>query len=415
MSETGRYVPDGRVRIALLCAAGLMAFVVARGAVQNALLDSAPQAAAQFWPPDGESLAALARQRLSKNSGEIDEQTRQLFRDALDQSPALASPIVLAALDAEQSGDSKRAERLMVQAKARDPRSTITRFWLLDRYMRTGRYALALDEVGPALRLRRQAMTVIMTVLATLANEPEFQAALAKKLASAPYWRTSFFQAASQETDPDVLLSLLASSRGELPDQKMEAEQKYVFQKMIEADDGVRAYRAWKSMLPARYRGRANGIYDSNFARWPGAEPFNWVVEDSEIGISRMVAAGDLPQGSALNVRYFGSTAGVLAEQYVHVPPGNYRLSAVARRRSQGATGGRLNLQARCAPGEVIASVLLDPIGPGLRRFSAPLTVGPNCHILRVSITGLPGELFSEIEAQVTAVAITPAAQAADE
>ena len=202
MSAEGRYVPDVRVRIALLAAALVLAWIVARGTVQSALQSSAPQAAAAFWPANGESLAALARARLSDNSGEIDEPTRTLYREALDRSPALASPIMLAALDADQSGDAQRAERLMNQAKTRDPRSTITRFWLLDRYLQTGRYAQAFDEVGPALRLRRQSMTVVMTILATLANEPAAQAALAKKLATAPYWRTAFFQAASQESWP---------------------------------------------------------------------------------------------------------------------------------------------------------------------------------------------------------------------
>lgn len=415
MSAQSRYVPDARVRIALLGAALVLAWVVARGTVQSALLSSAPQAAADFWPADGQSLAAIARDRLADNSGEIDEPTRKLFREALDRSPALASPLMLAALDAEQSGDARRAERLMIQAKARDPRSTITRFWLLDRYIRTGRYKLAFDEVGPALRLRRQSMTVVMTILATLANEPDAQAALAEKLATAPYWRTAFFQAASQETDPDVLLSLLAASRKGTTDKNTRVEQKSVFLTLINADDGLRAYRAWQDMLPSRYRGRANGVYDGNFAGWPGAQPFNWIIEDSEIGISRMAPAADLPQGSALNVRYFGSTAGLLAEQYAHVEPGQYRLTAAARRQSQGATGGRLNLQIRCAPGDVIGSVLLDPIDARLRRFSVPVTVGPGCDIVRIRILGLPGELFSEIEAQVTGVALVPAAQANDE
>lgn len=413
MSEDVRYVPDVRVRIALLVGALLLAWVVARGAVQNALLRSAPAAAASFWPADGESLAALSRRRMAENNGEIDDETRALYQEALDQSPTLASPLMLAALEADQAEDFERAERLMLLAKARDPRSTITRFWLLDDYIRTGRYAQAFDEVGPALRLRKQAMTAVMSILARLANEPDAQGPLAKKLATAPYWRTAFFQAASQETDPDVLLSLLAASRSDEPGEKMGQEQKSVFLTLINANDGLRAYRAWQRMLPSRYRDRTDGIYDGNFAGWPGAEPFNWIVEESEIGVARMAPAADLSQGSALNVRYFGSTSGVLAEQYVHVEPGTYRLSAAARRRSQGATGGRLSLQARCVPGEVIASVLLDPLDARMRGYSTPVRVGPDCKILRISIVGLPGEMFSEIEAQVTGVSLTSGAQTA--
>ena len=165
---------------------------------------------------------------------------------------------------------------------------------------------------------------------------------------------------------------------------------------------------AWQQLLPASYRARAQGIYDGNFGRWPGAKPFNWMLQPDDIGTARMVTAGDLPQSTALDVRYFGSTAGVLAEQYVFAPPGAYRLQLSARRRTTRATGGRLSMEVRCARGEIVATLPLEPLGGQLRTLSTPVKVAPGCELLRVRLVGMPGDLFSEIEAQITGVSLAP-------
>ena len=158
--------------------------------------------------------------------------------------------------------------------------------------------------------------------------------------------------------------------------------------------------------LSATYRARTQGIYDGNFGRWPGARPFNWRLAEDDIGTARMVTAGDLPQSTALDVRYFGSTSGVLAEQYVFAEPGNYKLQLAARRRTTGATGGRMSMEVRCVGGEVIATLPLEPLDMQLRTMATPVAVPPGCQLLLVRLVGTPGEVFSEVEAQITAVAL---------
>lgn len=407
MSDAGRYMPSAGARTAILLGALVLAGVAARSAFQRSFQDTAPPLAAQFWPASGETLAALARLRVAAASGEIDRETRALYHSALGREPLLADPLALGGLEAANAGDLDRAQRLMLGARNRDPRYPLTRFWLFDHFVRTGKYAPALDEVGPAILLRPDAITALMTVLAAIANTPDGRTALASKLATRPFWRTAFFQTAARSTAPEALLELLSSPGA--PDRAAaEVEQRAVLLALIEHGDGAAAFEAWRRLLPASYRARAQGIYDGNFAGWPGAQPFNWILQKDEIGAARMVAAGDLPQSTALEVRYFGSSAGVLAEQYAFAAPGAYRLQLAARRRGTGATGGRLSMEVRCANGEMVTTLPLDGLDGQLRTRSAPVRVAPGCELLRFRLVGAPGEMFSEVAAQITGVALVP-------
>lgn len=404
MIDEKRYIPDARTRWLLLGASLALSWVAARAAVQNSFFASSPETAAAIGPADGNTLVAMARQRVGAASGEIDDPSRELIRSALAREPLLAEPLTLAGLDAANAGDTTKAERLMLAARARDLRSPLVRLWLLDHFVRTGKYAQAMEEVGPAIRLQPDAITAIMTVLSAMADTPRGNKALATKLASHPFWETAFFQTAANNTAPDALLALLS----QMPDAaRAREEQAAVFLALINAGKGERAYQTWRQFLPAAYRTKAAGIYDGDFAGWPGAAPFNWTLNSDEIGTAKMVRAGDLPQSSALDVRYFGSTSGVLASQYVSATPGSYRLQLLARSRNTSASGGRLNMELRCGKGEVVATLPIDPLTAQLRTYSAPVRVPAGCNLLRAQVVGVPGEMFSEVEAQITGVSLT--------
>lgn len=407
MTGGGRYIPGKGARIALLSGALVLGWIAVRTAAQAHLQDGAPEQAARFWPANGQSLAVLASQRVADAGGDIDETSRALYHSALARAPMLSTPLALAGLDAAASGDTDRAERFMLAARDRNPRSALVRFWLFDHFVRTGQYAHALDEAGPAIRLQPEALTAVMTVLGALANDPRGQAALAKKLATGPFWAGAFFQTAVDNTSPDILLALLTSRPRNLDQGEAMDEQRAVFFALIKAGEGARAYQAWRQMLPASYRARAKGIYDGNFHGWPGARPFNWTLGKDNIGTARTVEVNGLPQTTALDVRYFGSTGGVLAEQYVYTAPGAYRLQLDARR-SQGASIGRLSMEVRCLSGNVIAALPLSSLDTRMRTLSMPVQVTPDCEMLRVRLVATPGEVFSEIEAQITGVALVP-------
>lgn len=407
MADEARYAPSDKVRWGLLAGAVVLAWIAARAAVQSTFAFASPQLAAAMAPADGQTLATMAQRRVSAANGDIDDATRALFRSALVREPLLPEPLILAGLDAAGAGDTDRAERLMVAARERDLRAPLVRFWLFDHFTRSGQYARALDEVGPAVSLQPDATTAIMTVLAAMAETRDGNEALARKLSERPFWETAFFQTAAANAAPEAVLRLLTQLPGA---RNATEEQRAVFTALIAAGQGDRAYDAWRKLLPAAYRSRASGIYDGNFGKWPGAAPFNWTLEVDPVGTAKMIRAGDLPQSTALDVHYFGSTSGVLARQYVFVPAGSYRLQLAARSRNTSASGGRLVMELRCANNDVAASLPLDGLTGALRSYAAPVQVPAGCSPLRAQLVGNPGELFSEVEAQVTGVALVRAA-----
>lgn len=412
MTDAGRGAiplvgPTGKLLVVL--AAIPLAWVAVRAGIQNQYAVRNPALAMAAWPADGRSLATTSRRRIIEADGQVDAQARALYQSAIAREPLLAEPVTMAGLDASAEGDLDRAEQLMRAARTRNPREAIARFWLLDHYMRTGRYADGIAEAGAAMRLRPEAREAVLNVLAALVEIPAGRAALRGALVELPWWRQAFFQAAATfDPDPANALTLLQGLPRNADRDVARQEQRAVLLALVNKERYAPAYQAWRQMVPATYQSRIAPVYDGNFAGWPGPEPFNWNLPQGDDGTATIVRAADLATSSALSVRYFGSKPALLAEQITLLAPGPWRLSLQARRRSNGPVGGRLAMEVRCARGSaVLATLPLDNLGAGLRPYAANLIVPADCPAVRLRLTGLPGEVFSEVEAQVTGVALT--------
>ena len=410
MTESGIETssPGHSLRLAILLVAALLSWLIVRNAVQRAFISDHPAVGAMFWPADGHSLSTIARSRIANNDGAIDDNIRALSKDALRRDPLLADPIMINALAVNADGNAPQALRLMEDARHRDPRSSVVRFWLFDYYLRHALYAEGIEEAGPAMRLRPESTGAILAVLGALADIPPARTALRAKLAQRPFWRVSLFQTAGQDfAQPEKLLGLLQELPRN-PDKKAanDEEQATLMAVVARGHDDV-AYRVWKSMLPPTFRNQVTAVYDGNFAGWPGAAPFNWRYENDKDGTARPIKLADIPEGSALDVSYNGSNAAILAEQYVKIGPGNYRLNLRVRQRAHGATSGQFKMQARCVDGTLLGDLPLDNLRDQFEPRSVTFTVPDNCAGVRLRLTGDPGEVFSEAEAQLTGVVLT--------
>ena len=396
-------------KLLLVIAALPLAWIAARAAVQAEYGTRKPTVAMAMWPADGRSLAAASRRRIVAADGQVDDEARALYRSALNRDPLLAEPVTMAGLDASAEGDLDRAEKLMRVARTRNPREAIARFWLLDHYMRTSRYPEGIAEAGAAMRLRPEARDAVLNVLAALVEIPAGRAALRDALVRSPYWRQGFFQAAATfDPDPGHALTLLQELPRNPDRETAQQEQRAVLLALLNKERYDTAYAAWREMVPPSYRGRIAPVFDGNFAGWPAPVPFNWNLPPGDDSTAVRIRSADLPTSNALEVRYFGSNPTLIAEQVTVVPPGPWRLSLQARRRSEGPVGGRLAMEVRCARGMTpLATLALDNLSSGLRSYATTFLVPADCPALRLRFTGTPGEVFSEVKAQVTAVALT--------
>lgn len=395
-------------RVALVLAAMALAWLAIRSAAQLTLGFAAPAAALSFAPPDGASLANVALARVTAAGGAVDAESRRLYRAALERQPLSATALALAGLDANATGDTRRARLLMEAAQHRDPRVVLPRIWLFNDYMQSRDLAAALDEVGPLSALQSNARGAVSEVLTAMAMTAEGRAALRAKLATNPFWRSGFFQAVVQNPSAQFgVLALLVSIPPNSDPALARAEQMAVFGTLVSRNQGARAYQAWHQSIPPAYAARAGAVYDGSFAGWPGAPPFNWALGSDGNGRAERVSAPGMPGGTALSVRFTANSAMVLASQMIRLAPGTHRLQVIARRPGTEANAGRLAVTATCQASQ-LASLPLDDIGEQPRRLMAGFTVSPTCDLVTLQIVGTPGESVGGAVAELTGIAVDP-------
>ncbi len=391
-------------RSALIATGLLLGWCVVRGAANDLWSVDAPERAALFWPASGDALAAIAQARIVAAGGRVDARSRTLIGAALGRAPRSADPLILAGLDASARGDLGRAERLMTAARARDPRATIARSWLLDHFMRTGDYAAGLGEVGAELRLRPDSQGPVLAILSALLATPKGARALRDALARDPDWRQAFFTTTPHHgADPAALAALLSSIPPAHDRAAAEIEQSAVLRALIDRGDYAGAYRSWLGLLPPRYRGASAGIYDPEFSGWPGATPFNWYLQSDAASGARIAPADGRPLRHFLSLAFGGDSPAVLAEQYQIVAPGDYLFSLVARQTGDGAT--RLVARLVCAAdASVLATLPLESFSQRFAARTVAVTVPVRCGAVRVQFAGVPGDARPSASVQIAAV-----------
>ena len=153
-----------------------------------------PEWAIALWPASSTALGLMALNRTMAGDGIVDEPARQLAAQALVRGPAEALPLALAGLDASAAGKLDRATTLMAMARARNPRLPMVRVWLLNEYVRQGRFGEALAEAGPVMRLVPQSRPQVYALIARIAAQPQGELAVQAALAQAPDWRMPYQQ-----------------------------------------------------------------------------------------------------------------------------------------------------------------------------------------------------------------------------
>ncbi len=395
----------------IIMAVLVVGWFIARNMAVRLYSGTQPQFAALFVPRSGPADAQMALDRVVSANGVADEVSRALFHSALRHEPLIAEPFMLAGLDASGANDLDRARRLMEEARRRNPRATIARFWLLDDYLRGGNYAGALEEVGPILALQSQADSAIVALVTALIDVPQARPALVAKLRTNPFWRRDFFaQASASPSLVDQVPALLAAAPYRADARASTSEQRALVQALIKQGRYREAYDRWRDLLPPAYAQRAATVYDGNFEGWPGATPFNWTLRSDRAGSVRSIAASDLPEGHAVEIGYQSDKPAMLAEQLVLLPAGPQHLAFRVRRTgTEGGGDAALSVRAACAaPRRDLARVSLRDLAPEASERVLDFTVPVSCQAVRITFGAEPGTVAGALDAQLTGVRVTP-------
>jgi len=294
------------------------------------------------------------------------------------KEPLAPEPFLIEGALAQVEQKQERAEKLFAAARTRDPRSAAARYFLADRYLRTGRVAPALAEIAVLSRLYPEARAQFGPALAAFAQMP----------GSVPQLR-SFFHS-SPELEPLVLLHLaeqprnanlilaLWGRRESGADAVPPDWQARLVNKLVEEGQFAKAHEIWRTVtgMPDS-RG---SIFNPGFAKIPAPPPFNW-----SFGTTGGVV--EPATGDRLQVIYFGRNDAVLAEQLLLLPPGRYQLSTSIS--GPLGKGGEIAWTLACA-GRAEPIFRLPVVAKG--RLAGSFAVPPGCLAQRLQLTGAAGE-----------------------
>ena len=405
-STTPRRGAGGWLLLGIAGAASIFAgWVVVKTSAADALIDDHPALAARVAPDDPRIPLEMAMTEFTMRGGAVQPATKKKVRAALNKAPLEEEPFILAAVDALVRNDSAHAQRLLEEARRRDPRSRITRLLLLDRFLRNGRIVEATEEMTALSGLFPQANNVLVGELARLAQNRETTTALEKALQQNPSFRDFLLShLASNNADPDLILRLARNVPAPPGTSAAPAWQGQLVTSLAERGETDRAYQMWRTFSAPKAPERKAGIYDGKFQGFAGSGPFNWQFPASPAGVAERNSA------NALQVDYYGRADAELASQLIMLPPGSYRLTVRAEGDAEGE-GSKLSWAVDCHRSKArVADLVLKKLTYAPRAVSVNFTVpGTGCAAQWLRLVGTAGEFPKPQNATISAVDIQPA------
>ena len=313
---------------------------------------------------------------------------RQVARIAAS-APLNPEPFLIAGAIAQAEGREPAAERLLVAARDRDPRSRGARFLLAERYLRTGRVADGLIAMHALVSLQSRGAEAFGPALVAYAATPGAVPQLRRFFRRYPHIEAGVLSVlAVDPANADLVLALASNVRDPNPDWRGT-----LVAALAGAGQFAKAQAIWSRLAGVR---PGTGLFNPAFADLPAPPPFDWSFPQSGEGVAE-------PDGRGrLGILYYGRSKAVFASQLLRLPPGKYRL-AMAVERARGSKGA-LRWVLRCAPGQtVLMEISVEPAGS-----AGDFTVPAGCEAQWLELIGVPGDVPETSELAITGLRLVP-------
>jgi hypothetical protein len=361
-----------------LAAVALVGAVLAFQIVRTAAVadrEARPGLAVRLWPSHPGVLtdrALLAIATAGARSDTVSPATRAEVRRIASKAPLSPDPYLIEGAIAQTEGRDQAAERLLLAARDRDPRSRGARFLLADRFLRTGRVTDALIEMHALVSLQSRGAETFGPVLAAYARTPEAIPKLRAFFVKYPRVEAGVLSVlANDAANADLVLALAANDG--IPDPDWRGT---LVSALASAGLYPKAYTTWARLSGVR---PAGGLFNPEFRDLPAPPPFNWALPQGSEGVAEPDGKGGLA------VLYYGRANAVLASQLLLLQPGNYRLGTSV----EGAGGdGAIHWVLRCAEGQkTLADIRLRP-----GAVSGGFTVPAGCQAQWLELQGIAAD-----------------------
>lgn len=389
-----------RAVIAALLGAYIAWWVVKIGAA-DALADTRPGVAATVAPNNPRVRISLAMAYFEAQGGRVPDQFRSAALDAVKQAPLADEPFLLAAVDALARGDNARGDRLLEEARRRNPRLRLARLLLLDRYLREGRIPEAVVEIKALDNLVEGAGKALTMALAQMTQDPKTAPQMLPLLRRLPALQEPVLEGlVTSGASESAVLNVAGAAAHSGGSEPWKAA---LLSRMVSKGDVTGAWSLWKSFTGFQEGAGGKGVYDPTFAGLAGPPPFNWKLTTEGIGVA------ERSHKHSLQVDYYGRDNGDLATQLLLLRPGRYRLSVKASGDAAGE-GSRLVWTVACAGNDNgLLQLPLTGVTPAAKGFEGVFTIpATGCATQWLKLTGVSGDVATNQSATITNVSIEP-------
>ncbi|RYE94091.1 MAG: hypothetical protein EOO78_26040, partial [Oxalobacteraceae bacterium] len=384
-SAKGLRGPLGAVSALVLAVTGLgLAALSFRAA---ALQQFSPSSSSMpgFVAQSPEIVLSKAATDLVKMHGILPPARLAQVRAAAARAPLDAQAYLVLGHQQLLDGRPRQAEATLEAGRRLDPRDRVIHLLLLDRYLRTRRYADATAEFAVLSRLVGPAQMEIATALAQMSRAPETRDAARRTLQADPRLEGGVLAtlAKSKDVAAATVFDLASpAARRRAGDQKSWGP--VLVNRLVTQGQYAQARAIWQRIHGLNPTQASALLYDVELQGLPGSPPFNWTLTAGSLG------AADIRAGT-LSVAYYGRDSGELASQLLVLRPGSYRFRfAVEGKTSTGAT---LYWSLRCANDNKIKPMHAVVKGEGpLRALVVGFTVPASCPAQRLMLMGEAGE-----------------------
>lgn len=376
--------------VAVVAIAALAAVQVARTATAEAR-GTRPALAEMLWP--GHPLvmtdnALLAIGKAAAKGQAVPPATRAAVLRIAAKAPLSPTPFLVEGAIAETEGRNQAAERLLIEARRRDPRSGGARYLLAERYFRTGRITAGLIEMQVLVALQSRGTEVFGPIVVAYARQPGAIPHLRGFFRKYPRAEASvLYVLATDAANADLVLALASNDRNPEPDWRA-----VLVSALASAGEYSRAHALWARLSRVR---ADQGLFNPAFADLNAPPPFNWAFPQTSEGVAEPDGRG------GLEVLYYGRANAVLAAQLLVLPPGRYRLAMSIA----GVSGeeGAAHWVVRCAKGDTTLADLPLRAGGNAAAFEVP----DGCGAQWLELQGRAGELPRTSELTIRALGLS--------
>jgi hypothetical protein len=388
-SENRKFSAGWLLRAAIvLCGGILLVWMAFKIRAVEGLVRANPPAALTVAPDDPRAVIRAAMREFHSQNGKVNQQTLDAVRSAFAKAPLAYEPLILFAIDAQVRGQLGLAERLLTEARNRNPRSKVGRLLLLNIQLGAGQLEAAVNEMKMLRRLLPAAGEAIAIELATFYKQEKTRPSVKRILMKDEETKGAVLEQLIK-TDADLpLITDLAGTvspvRGNAPPP---AWLPLLIERLIAEQQQGRAVDLWRQASGIEDRGAKLGIYDPAFSGLRGLPPFNWQFPEGTSGVA------ELRQGGGLDVEYYGRDAGTLAQQLLVLPAGRYRLLVRAEAPPE-SEGGRLSWRISCRNSKArLMDMAVSGAGGGTWSGSASFSIAPGCSSQWLTLEGTPSEM----------------------